>query len=130
MYPGYTIVLAAEPDLALGQQAAVAQAANGAPVAAAGGGFFGTNPVTMVIMYVAIVAIAYLLLIRPQRKREKVVREMQAGIQVGDDVVTTGGMFGQVAATDGDKLIVEFGGNKNMRIPVRKTDVFKLESKP
>ena len=125
-------VLAASPDLVIGGDGGGAAAvADAAP--AAGGGFFGfggANTLTVVLMYVAIIGVAWLLLIRPQKKREKAMREMQASIQVGDDVVTSGGMFGNVAALDGDRCIVEFANNKNMRIPMRRTDVFKVEQKP
>lgn len=56
--------------------------------------------------------IFYFLLIRPQQKRQKQVREMQANIQKGDKIVTIGGMHGSVDAIDEDIVVVNCGTNK------------------
>ena len=84
-----------------------------------GGGF----PMFIWVIYGALFLGVYLLLIRPQRKREKQRREMVEAIRTGDNVVTTGGLFGKVADIGEDSFIVEFGTNKGLRIPVLKTDV-------
>ena len=53
---------------------------------------------------IIIFGIFYLLLIAPMRKRQKKLQEMIDGLQKGDKVVTTGGLFGEVAAMD-DKVV-------------------------
>ena len=93
---------------------------NGAVPPPEGGGGMGT----IMIVYVAILLIAmYFLMFRGPRKREKKMREMQASIRTGDNVVVTGGMFGRIADVGEDCFVVEFGTNRGIRIPVLKSDV-------
>lgn len=54
-------------------------------------------------------AIFYFLLIRPQQKRQKQVREMQTNLQKGDKIVTIGGLHGIVDALDEDKIVLKTG---------------------
>ena len=83
---------------------------------------------SMLLPMVAIFGLMYLLLIRPQRKREKKMKEMQAAITTGDNVVTTGGFFGRVTDVGEDCFIVEFGTNRGLRVPVLKSDVVGVRS--
>ncbi len=62
----------------------------------------------IILMFV----IFYFLLIRPQQKRQKQVKEMQANIQKGDDIVTIGGLHGTVDAIDEDIVVVNCGASK------------------
>ncbi len=62
----------------------------------------------IILMFV----IFYFLLIRPQQKKQKQVREMQANIQKGDNIVTIGGIHGVVDALDEDVIIIECNGTK------------------
>ena len=75
---------------------------------------------TIVYMLV-IIAVMYFLLIRPQRNEQKRVNAMLADLAVGDSVVTTGGFYGVVLDITDEDVIVEFGHNKNCRIPLRNT---------
>ena len=75
------------------------------------------------VLWGAIIVGMYMLLFRPQRKREKKMREMQAAIKTGDSIVTSSGMFGKVMEVGTDAFIVEFGTNRGIRIPVLKSDV-------
>lgn len=63
--------------------------------------FLGLLP--FILMFV----IFYFLLIRPQQKRQKQVRQMQSNLQKGDKIVTIGGMHGTVHAIDEDTVIIE-----------------------
>ncbi|MCL2709106.1 MAG: preprotein translocase subunit YajC [Defluviitaleaceae bacterium] len=90
-------------------------------------GLFG-NPIVMVLIYAVIIVGAYFLLMRPQRKRDKKMKEMQSSIKTGDNVVTTGGFFGRVADVGEDCFIIEFGTNRGIRIPVQKTDVLGIKA--
>jgi len=77
----------------------------------------------MLAIWGAVFVGMWFLMIRPQRKREKQMRELQAAISTGDNVVTSGGLFGKVVEMGDDCFIVEFGTNKGVRIPVLKADV-------
>lgn len=88
------------------------------------GGWFG--PVT-ILMYAAVFGAVYFLLIRPQKKRDKAVREMQASLKVGENIVTTGGLYGTIISIGEDCFVVEFGTNKGIRVPVRKSDVLAVK---
>jgi len=61
---------------------------------------------------VVFILIMYLLLIRPQKKKEKAINEMRASVQVGDEVVTIGGILGKVVRTKDESLTIEVGADK------------------
>ena len=81
----------------------------------------------MIIWIVAMVALLYFMMIRPQRKEQKRVNNMIGSMEVGDSVVTTGGFYGVILDITDDDVIVEFGNNKNCRIPMRKTAIAQVE---
>ena len=83
----------------------------------------GGLPMWIWVVYGGIFVAMYFVFFRPQRKREKKMKEMQAAITTGDNVVTSGGMFGKVADIGEDCFIVDFGTNRSIRIPVLKSDV-------
>ncbi|TMN21061.1 preprotein translocase subunit YajC [Lentibacillus cibarius] len=56
---------------------------------------------------ILIFVIFYFLLIRPQQKRQKQVREMQANLQKGDKIVTIGGLHGVIHALDEDTVVLQ-----------------------
>ena len=96
----------------------VPQAVNGA---AEQPGFFGGWG--LLLIWGGVIVVMYLLMFRPQRKREKKMKEMQAAITTGDYVVTNAGLFGKVAGVGEDCFIVEFGTNRNIRIPILKSEI-------
>ena len=96
-----------------------------AMTAEGGAGLTGMLP--MVIWIVAMIAIMYFLMIRPQRKEQTRVRNMLADMEVGDSVVTTSGFYGRILDITDDDVIVEFGNNKNCRIPMRKSAIADVE---
>ena len=82
------------------------------------------NPLWIMLVYAGVLIVAmYFLMFRGPRRREKKMKEMQAGIRTGDNVIVTGGMFGRIADVGDDCFIVEFGTNRGIRIPVLKSDV-------
>ena len=86
-------------------------------------GFFESQWMLLLFWGVVIVGM-YFLMFRPQRKREKQMREMQSAIKTGDNVVTSGGLFGKVADVGTDCFVVELGiSGRSVRIPVLKSDV-------
>lgn len=61
---------------------------------------------------VLLLVVMYFLLIRPQKKREKQINEMRRSINVGDEVITIGGICGKVVKTKDDSLILQVGADK------------------
>ena len=58
---------------------------------------------------------------RPQKKEQKRLAAMLATLETGDSVLTTSGFYGVVIDVSDDTVIVEFGSNKNCRIPKQKS---------
>jgi preprotein translocase, YajC subunit len=71
--------------------------------------------------------VMYFLLIRPQKKQQKQLQTMLSTLAVGDSVVTTSGFYGVVIDIMDEVVIVEFGNNKNCRIPMKKSAITELE---
>lgn len=81
----------------------------------------------MLFAWVVIIAVFYFLMIRPQRKKEKEHEAMVAAVAVGDSILTTSGFYGVVIDMTDDVVIVEFGSNKNCRIPMKKEAIVEVE---
>ncbi len=81
----------------------------------------------MLIWMVVLIAIMYFLMIRPQKKEQNRIRAMLADMAVGDSVVTTSGFYGVVIDITEEDVIVEFGNNRNCRIPMRKAAIAEVE---
>ena len=91
----------------------------------AGSGVMSTG---MLIMWLVIMfGMMYFLMIRPQKKEQKKLQAMLNDLAVGDAVITTSGFYGVVIDITDDDVIVEFGNNKNCRIPMRKTAITEVE---
>ena len=84
---------------------------------AAGGG------IIMIVYLVLIFGFLYFFMIRPQKKEQKKVAAMLSALEVGDCVLTSSGFYGIVIDITDDTVIVEFGNNKNCRIPMQKTAI-------
>ncbi len=82
---------------------------------------------SMVLWLVVMIAIMYFLMIRPQKNEQKRVTAMLNDMAVGDSVVTTSGFYGVILDITDDDVIVEFGNNKNCRIPMRKSAIAEVE---
>ena len=82
----------------------------------------------MIIWMVIIFGIMYFLMIRPQKKEQKRLQAMLNSMEVGDSVVTTSGFYGVVIDMTEEDVIVEFGNNKNCRIPMRKQAIAEVET--
>ena len=83
--------------------------------------------VAKAISVVLIGAILYFMMIRPQKKQQKKMEELQASLEPGDSVLTTSGFYGVVLDVNDDVVIVEFGNNKNCRIPMKKEAIHEVE---
>ena len=73
------------------------------------------SPITFLFLPLLLVG-AYFLMIRPQRKRQRAAQELQRSIDVGDEVMTTSGVYGFVTGFDGDIAWLEIDDNVQMRV--------------
>ncbi len=69
--------------------------------------------ISTIVPFALMFVVFYFLLIRPQKKREKQTNEMRSSIDVGDDVVTIGGIVGTVVSIKEDTLVIETSGDRN-----------------
>ena len=83
--------------------------------------------VGMLVWLVVLFGIMYFLMIRPQKKEQKKKDLMLNEVATGDTVLTTSGFYGTVIDIEDDTVIVEFGNNKNCRIPMQKAAIADLE---
>ncbi len=93
--------------------------------AAAAGQMMGT--VGLVVIYALLFGGMWFFLMRPQKKEQKRVAAMIAALETGDCVLTTSGFYGIVIDISDDTVIVEFGNNKNCRIPMEKSAISRVE---
>ena len=80
-----------------------------------------------IVWIVVLFGIMYFMMIRPQKKEQKRTQTMLNSMEVGDSVVTTSGFYGVVIDMTEEDVIVEFGNNKNCRIPMRKQAIAEVE---
>jgi len=85
------------------------------------------DPFGFLIPMVAIMAIFYLLLIRPQQKKQREHEDMLKAIQKGDRVVTAGGVHGVVIGTADDVLTVDIGVHEKIRVKLDRSRVERVE---
>lgn len=83
--------------------------------------------VSMVAIYAIIIGAMYFIFLRPQKKEQKRMQAMIAAVEIGDYVLTNSGFYGTIIDVTEDTVIVEFGNNKNCRIPMQKTAIAQIE---
>lgn len=81
----------------------------------------------MLLSMILLFVLMYFLMIRPQKKEQKKKELMLSEVAVGDTILTTSGFYGTVIDVDDEMVIVEFGNNKNCRIPMQKMAIADLE---
>lgn len=82
----------------------------------------------VLVVYVAVLVVfGYFVIIRPGKKRKSRREELLSGLKPGDLVLTTSGFYGEVVSVHDDTVIVEFGDNKNCRIPMKKDAIEQVE---
>ena len=86
------------------------------------------NGIGFWVVYAAfLIGLMYFVAIRPQNKEKKKMAELLASVAVGDTVLTSSGFYGVVIDMTDDTVIVEFGNNKNCRIPMQKAAIAQVE---
>ena len=81
-----------------------------------------------IVYIIALFAIFYFLFIRPQKKKDKELKEMRENLNVGDKVTTIGGIIAHVAKVEENAVILEIGPNRT-KVPCEKWAIGKVESK-
>ena len=80
------------------------------------------------IFYIALLgAMLYFMSIRPQKKERQKQQELLNSVAVGDTVLTSSGFYGVIIDMTYDSVILEFGSNKNCRIPMQKAAIVQIE---
>ena len=79
----------------------------------------GSSMAGSVVMIVAMLAVLYFMLIRPENKRKKEAEEMRSSLKVGDKITTIGGIVGTVVNVKDDKFVMETGADQ-VRIELAK----------
>ncbi len=82
---------------------------------------------SMVLVYAVMIGLMWFFFFRPQKKEQKRVAAMLADLANGDCVLTTSGFYGIIIDISDDTVIVEFGNNKNCRIPMEKSAISRVE---
>jgi preprotein translocase subunit YajC len=75
-----------------------------------------TSLMPMIIMWTAIIGIFYFLLIRPQKKAQQRHQEMVKGLKKGDEVMTDGGIIGQVLHLKDDRVLIRTGNDTRVEV--------------
>ncbi|MCD7955600.1 MAG: preprotein translocase subunit YajC [Lachnospiraceae bacterium] len=87
----------------------------------------GSSMIVLVV-YIVIIGVAmYFFAVRPQKKEQKRMQALINSVEVGDTVLTTSGFYGVVIDLTDEDCIVEFGNNKNCRIPMKKSAISEVE---
>lgn len=74
------------------------------------------------IMIVGFVALMYFMLIRPQKKQQKKEKQMRDSLQIGDEIITIGGIYGRVVSLKEDSLVIESSGDRS-KIQIQRSAV-------
>lgn len=82
---------------------------------------------SMFLVYAILIGAMWFFFMRPQSKEKKRVAAMISALEIGDCVLTTSGFYGIVIDITEDTVIVEFGNNKNCRIPMEKAAISRVE---
>lgn len=82
----------------------------------------------VILMYVVIFGVFFhFVMYRPQKKEQKKMNTMLSSLEIGDSILTSSGFYGVVIDITDDTVIVEFGNNKNCRIPMQKSAISQVE---
>lgn len=73
-------------------------------------------------MLVLLIVIMYFLMIRPQRKQQKAEAKMRSELQIGDEIITIGGIYGRIVSLKDDSIVIESSGDRS-KLQVTRTAV-------
>jgi preprotein translocase subunit YajC len=87
----------------------------------------GQDPISFLFPMAAIMVIFYLLLIRPQQKKQREHDDLLKTVQKGDRIVTSGGLHGVVVGTSDDVLTVDLGVHEKIRVKLDRTKIERVD---
>src|SRR6187402_1588793 len=93
------------------------------PLVIAQGAAPTSNLLVQLFPFAMMLGIFYLLVLMPMRKRQKKVADFQAGLKVGDKVITTGGLFGEVTRVDDGTNSVQLQIAERVRVQIARAAV-------
>lgn len=82
----------------------------------------GNAGIMNLVMIVALIAIFYFFMIRPQQKKQKEIKKFRDGLNVGDRVITAGGIYGKIRGVKDTTIVLEIADN--VRITIDKGSVY------
>ena len=71
-----------------------------------------SNPFSMLLLFVPMIALMYFTTIRPQKKQQKMEQQIRENTQIGDEITTIGGICGKVVAVKDDTIVIETGSDR------------------
>ena len=89
-------------------------AASGTQTASAGG-----EMISMIVMLVVMFGVLYFVMIRPQKKKEKAVKNMLDALKPGDRICTIGGLYGTILSLKDDNVTISLGAKQNTVVIAR-----------
>lgn len=95
------------------------------------GGTLGGSPWFMIIYIVAIIALMYFLMIRPNKKKEKKKKDMLEQMKKGDRITTIGGIQGKIAQIKDESIVIEvanLGEAEKVKIEIQKWAIGSVDS--
>ncbi len=72
----------------------------------------GASQYSGIVLMVVLVAVMYFLMIRPQKKRQKEEQEMKSSLEIGDEIITIGGIVGKIVTIREEDLVIETGSDR------------------
>lgn len=91
------------------------------------GGSGGSTFMILAAYLVIFALFMYFISIRPQKKEKARMQSLLESLEVGDSILTTSGFYGVVIDITEEIVVVEFGSNKNCRIPMQKAAIVQVE---
>ena len=85
------------------------------------------SPIFWILYIVLLGGMLYFMAIRPQKKEKQRQQQLLNSVAVGDTILTSSGFYGVIIDMTDDTVIVEFGSNKNCRIPMQKAAIVQVE---
>lgn len=87
----------------------------------------GAGGAGLIVWVVILVVFMFFFMIRPNKKEQARKKEMMSSMAPGDTVLTSSGFYGTIIDITDDTVIVEFGNNKNCRIPMQMGAIAQVE---
>jgi preprotein translocase subunit YajC len=81
-----------------------------------------------ILFYVVVLGGLWFVMVRPQQKRDKETKKMRESVEIGDEIVTIGGIYGKILTVKEDEITIEVGSDK-VKLKIAKWAIGKVENK-